>query len=91
MQKLYDAYGDKVDFYFVTSEVNNKPQKFIEKHGYTFPVYVETEGTPEILRSRSIPATYVISKDGTIVIDEKGAADWDSEKVHQVLDALLAE
>ena len=91
MQKLYDAYGDKVDFYFVTSEVNDKPQKFIEKHGYSFPVYRESQSTPEVLRSRSIPATYVISKDGTIVIDEKGAADWDSEKVHQVLDGLLAE
>jgi hypothetical protein len=46
---------------------------------------------PEVLRSKSIPATYIISKDGTIVIDEKGAANWNSKKVHQVLDGLLAE
>ncbi len=91
MQKLYESYGDRVDFYFVTSEANEKPLKFITKNTYSFPVYRESQATPEVLRSRSIPATYVISKDGTIVIDEKGAANWNSEKVHQVLDGLLAE
>ena len=91
MQKLYDSYGDRVDFYFVTSEANEKPLKFIQKNGYNFPVYRESQATPEVLRSRSIPATYIISKDGTIVIDEKGVANWNSEKVHRVLDGLLAE
>jgi thiol-disulfide isomerase/thioredoxin len=91
MQKLYESYGDTVDFYFVTSEANEKPLKFMTKNAYSFPVYRESQATPEVLRSRSIPATYIISKDGTIVIDEKGAANWNSEKVHQVLDGLLAE
>jgi thiol-disulfide isomerase/thioredoxin len=89
--KLYESYGDRVDFYFITSEVNEKPLEFIQKNEYSFPVYRESQATPEVLRSRSIPATYVISKNGTIVIDEKGAANWNSEKVHQVLDGLLAE
>jgi thiol-disulfide isomerase/thioredoxin len=91
MQKLYESYGDRVDFYFVTSEANEKPLKFIQKHEYSFPVYRESQVTPEVLRSRSIPATYVISKDGTIIMDEKGAANWNSEKVHQLLDTLLEE
>ena len=91
MQKLYESYGNRVDFYFVTSEANEKPLKFIQKNEYSFPVYRESQATPEVLKSRSIPATYIISKDGTIVIDEKGAANWNSDKVHQVLDGLLAE
>jgi thiol-disulfide isomerase/thioredoxin len=91
MQKLYESYGDIVDFYFVTSEASEKPLNFMQKNEYSFPVYRETQATPQVLRSRSIPATYIISKDGTIVIEEKGAANWNSEKVHQVLDALLAE
>jgi thiol-disulfide isomerase/thioredoxin len=91
MQKLYESYGDRVDFYFVTSEAIEKPLKFIQKNEYSFPVYRESQAAPEVLWSRSIPATYIISKDGTIVVDEKGAANWNSEKVHQVLDGLLAE
>jgi hypothetical protein len=31
----------------------------------------------------------VISKDGKIVIDKSGAADWDGAKVKEVLDGLL--
>ena len=91
MQKLYESYGNRVDFYFVTSEANEKPLNFLQKNEYSFPVYRESRAMPEVLRSRSIPSTYVISKDGTIVIDKKGAANWNSEKVHQVLDDLLAE
>jgi thiol-disulfide isomerase/thioredoxin len=91
MQKLHDTYGSRVDFYFVTSEANEKPYGFITKNEYNFPVYIELQVAPAALRSRSIPATYIISKNGTIVIDQKGAANWNSKKVHEVLDALLLE
>ncbi|MDC1325216.1 TlpA family protein disulfide reductase [Ulvibacter sp.] len=91
MQKLYESYADSVDFYFVTSEASKKPLEFIEKNAYSFPVYRMTQAAPEILRSSTIPATYVISKSGVVVIDEKGAANWNSEKVHEVLDGLLTE
>lgn len=50
-----------------------------------------TQAAPDVLRSSTIPATYVISKRGVVVIDEKGAANWNSEKVHEVLDGLLTE
>ena len=91
MQALYESYGDRVDFYFVTSEANEKPLEFVQNNAYTFPVFKEVQSLPEVLRSRSIPATFVISKNGTIVIDKKGAANWNSEKVHQILDGLLGE
>lgn len=30
-QKLYDSYGNKVDFYFVTSEESEKVNRFLQK------------------------------------------------------------
>ena len=91
LQKLYDSYGERVNFYFVSSESPEKLKTFLQKKNYTLPVYVENQSAPEAMRTRSIPTTYVISKEGKIVINKNGAADWDSEKVHKTLDALLAE
>mgnify|MGYP003645652222 CR=1 FL=1 len=90
-QKLYNSYGAQVDFYFVTSETPAKIGKFIEKNEYTLPIYIQGIDSPKKLQSHVLPTTYVISKTGEIVIDEQGAADWNSDKMHTLLDALLKE
>ena len=89
LQKLYDTYGDKVAFYFVSSESPDKLSAFLQKKGYDFPVFVEKQAPPKLLQSRSLPSTFVIAKDGRIVIYKTGAADWNSNKVHNILEGLL--
>lgn len=89
LQKLYDAYGDRVDFYFVSAEPPSKITAFLEKKGYNFPVYVQKQQAPSVIETNALPTTYVISKEGVIIIDKSGAADWNSEKVKTVLDGLL--
>jgi len=91
LQKLYDTYGSKVDFYFVSSETPEKIQKFLQKRGYTFPFYIESHMPPKELQTRSLPTTYLISKEGRIIIHETGAANWNSEKVYIIVDALLKQ
>ncbi len=88
-QKLYDAYGDKVDFYFVTSEKAEKVEKFMVKNGYTLPVYLQAFKAPKELESNALPTSYLISKSGEIIINEEGAANWNSDKMRTLLDQLL--
>ncbi|MEM7087260.1 MAG: TlpA disulfide reductase family protein [Bacteroidota bacterium] len=91
LQNLYDDYGDRVDFYFVSMEDPEKIAPFMEKRGYDFPVFIPIQEVPNALKSNSLPTTYLISKTGAIVIDKSGAADWNSTKVRDVLDQLLSE
>ena len=91
LQALYNEYGDRVEFLFVTQENKETVQQFLNKKGYTIPVYIPTSKTPEELSSRSIPATYLIDKKGAIVINKKGAANWDSTSVKEEIERLLAE
>lgn len=91
MQALYDNYGDKVDFYFVSAEEKDRLTKFLQKKEYNLPVYRETKSPPELFRVSTIPTTFVISKKGKLIMKTTGAADWDSDKMHDVLDRLLAE
>jgi thiol-disulfide isomerase/thioredoxin len=91
MQSLYEDYGDRVDFYFASNEEKEILMQFLKKNEYTLPVYRFNIQPPLQLQSKSIPATFVISKKGRIVIKKTGPADWNSEKVREILDMLLAE
>ena len=91
LQNLYDEYGERVDFYLVTSEKPEIVERFMNKKGYTFPVYIQQTKAPKVLFSQSLPTTYLISKEGGIIIKETGAADWDSEKTKKIIDGLLVK
>src|SRR5690554_5174132 len=90
-QKLYDGYGSKVEFLFVTSEEKERVDTFMQKHGYDLPIYFQRYAAPKQLESRALPTTFVISKEGAIAIKETGVADWNSKKVRNLLDDLLDE
>ncbi|MBO0324268.1 TlpA family protein disulfide reductase [Muricauda sp. CAU 1633] len=89
--ELHKDYTNKVVFAFVASDERDKVTAFLERKGYQLPVYFEASQTPDALYSKSIPATYIISKSGKIVVDEKGAANWNSESTRALLDSLLLE
>lgn len=91
MQDLYEEYGDKMKFYFVTDEDPTKIRKFMDKHDYDLPIQIATSAPPEILEAKALPTTYVIGKNGDIHIKKKGSAKWNSKKVYHLLDDLLAE
>lgn len=89
LQNLYNDYNDQVVFVFVTSEGTEKVMPFMEKHNYNLPIYNMISREPELLTTRSIPATYLINKEGEIVINKTGAANWNSSKVRSQLDELI--
>lgn len=90
LQALYDDYGDRVDFYFVSNEKSEIIAKFLQKNNYTFPVYQSLESPPAGLQSNALPTTYVIDKKGTILIKKTGVADWNSKKMRALLEDLLS-
>ncbi len=91
LQKLFDTYGNQVDFYFVTNDPPEKVTTFLTKNNYTFPVYFENSPAPKLLQTNSLPTTYLLSKKGEIVIQKTGAAKWNSKSVHQIIEKLLKE
>ena len=91
IQKLYEHFKDNenIDFYLITNDKIGKIKSFIEKRGYTFPVYHSLSNTPVSFRTRSIPTTFVISKSGKIVIQKTGAANWGGDKMINIVDELI--
>tara|TARA_R110002051_G_scaffold324755_1_gene423463 strand:- start:6092 stop:6658 length:567 start_codon:yes stop_codon:yes gene_type:complete len=91
MQELYNDYGDRVTFMFVTNEEEQKVLDFLKRKNYDLPVYFPQSKEPKVLSSKVLPTTYVINKMGKIKVAETGAADWNSTTTRKLLDTLLEE
>ncbi len=89
IQRIYNDYGDKVRFILVSAEQQSKVDSFLEDKGYDLPSYFGGRNLPDALSVRSIPTTFIISRDGWIVSKKVGAADWDSRATRRVFDELL--
>ncbi len=91
LEKLHNDYKDKIEFILVSSEDKKTIKSFLDKKEYHFTTYIPTGVPPERFKVSSIPRTFLIDKAGKIVIDETGAANWNSEKVRKTIDQLLLE
>ncbi len=89
IQDLYNDYGNDVLFLLVSDESPNTIQKFLDKKGYDIPIFSPLTNYPDDFSPRSIPRTYIIDKEGHIVVDKKGAANWNSDTIRKQLDELL--
>lgn len=89
IQRLYDKYGSKVKFILITSEEATPVNTYINKYNYSFPVYFQRSNLPPSFRVSAIPHTYIIDREGRILLSKTGAAKWDSEDFMEFLDSIL--
>ena len=87
--KLYQDYKEKVAFVFITSDPKQKVEKYFDNNGFNFPTYNLVSRLPDQINTTSLPATFILNKKGSVVVEEYGAADWNSSKVRSLLDQLL--
>lgn len=77
-QKAYEKYGNNIVFMMVnmtdgSRETVDSAKSFIDKSGYTFPIYFDKdESALYAYFVYSIPATYFISSDGTLMAYARG-------------------
>ncbi|MBR9845978.1 MAG: TlpA family protein disulfide reductase, partial [Algicola sp.] len=83
MEELYLKYkdNDKVVFLFVSNEDVAVIEGFMSKKEFSFNVYQSLTQYPQEFDVTTIPRTFLIDKNGEIVIDKSGPADWNSSQV----------
>jgi thiol-disulfide isomerase/thioredoxin len=89
IQKLYDEFGDRVDFYLITNEEKAPVIEFMEKHEYTFPVTYLIIGEKMPFNAEEVPSTYIIDRDGFVAVEKYGVANWYSNDVRELLTRLV--
>ncbi len=91
IQKLYNDFSEKVDFYIVTNEEQFPVEEFMEKKEYSFPITFRIMDEPSPLEIPDPSGAYLIDKMGNIVVQTKEIKDWYNQEVAQLLDSLLLE
>lgn len=89
IQSLVNDYDNKIKIVLVSGENSEKVAAFLKKKGYNLNSFSPLENYPEMLNVSSIPRTFLISKEGEIVIDKTGPANWNSNKVRNLIDDMI--
>lgn len=95
IHKLYHKVDDdRIAFIMLSIDKDQAAQKvksYVRKNNYTFPVYMPSGYSTEQLNVPSIPTTFVISKDGKIVMKEVGTKNYNTDKFRNFLNELAAK
>lgn len=90
IEKLYNAFqNEDIVFLIASNEDKNTVQKFYEKNNFKFPVYL-IDRVPSAFQTMGIPSSFIINREGQIVLRHMGTADWNDQSCHEFIRALLS-
>lgn len=70
---------DKLVFLFLNEDEDlSKAKKYLDKEGFTLPLFTTQGGIPPEIYSGTLPTTVIIDKEGRVVMKEEGMADYDN-------------
>ncbi len=90
-EESFQQYGDEVHFLMVNvQESPDAAKSFMEKNGYSFPVYYDTNGSASgAFGVSGLPATFFIDSDGNAVAQARGALS--PEMLQRGIDMILPQ
>ena len=89
VEKLYDSYKDKVDFYIITNELPEPVEQKQQDRKFTFKVTYLIQEVKMPFDPEKIPSGYIIDQNNKVVAQGFGNTRWNSDKVHECIDHLL--
>jgi len=90
IQNLYDSLkNENIAFLLISNEDEKTIQKFMDEKRFTFPVYLRSKELPKVFKTIGIPATFIISRDGSVVFKHVGSAKWDDESCLSFIRGLM--
>jgi thiol-disulfide isomerase/thioredoxin len=95
IQKLYDKIDhEKIQFVMLSidkAEHKGKVITYLKDRSFIFPAFMPSGYLSEQLNVPSIPTTFVISKEGKIVLKEVGTTNFNTNKFKKFLEELAAQ
>lgn len=90
IQRLYDRRKENIDFVLIAMKDEEATvRKFLKENNYTVPVYIAQSPISEKILPKAFPTTFLLDKNGRILIKEDAATDWDAQSIHQFIDNIV--
>lgn len=88
LEKLYQEYGDQVNFLFVSTQPMAKQQAFLDEYDYDLPVYQLLSKPGGDFNYSVLPTSMIISRDNRVVLRKEGAVNWQSDNVREIFERV---
>jgi len=92
MEALYQRFKDQ-GLEILAVNIIEKPDEvldFMEHYKLSFPVPLDRDGAVGAAYGvQGIPTTFLINREGKIILRLVGTLDWDSPKIHAAFESLL--
>lgn len=91
IQALYDDLKNNSRVVFILADADNNPElaaAFMQKRGYSLPVYQLSSSMSDNLFTGTLPTTIIIDSKGQLVQKHEGIANYNTEKMRQFLLSL---
>lgn len=83
IESLYTEVSGESDIQFIMLSMDENRERaveFMEGKGYKLPYHFPVSPLPGVFRSSYIPSTFVVSKEGQLVYEHEGLADYSSRE-----------
>ena len=90
IEALYKAKKNKVDFVLIAMmDKEEDVRKFIKENNYTAPVYIAESPINGKILPKVFPTTFLLDKNGRILLKETSTKDWNSKSVNEFIDNVI--
>jgi thiol-disulfide isomerase/thioredoxin len=90
IERLMKATKDlDVAFLLITDEKEEKVRRFLEKHRTDIPLYLCGKRVPKVFKTKRLPITYILDRQGNIAMRRTGCTEWDSPVCESFIRDLL--
>jgi thiol-disulfide isomerase/thioredoxin len=92
MEALYNRYKDEGFEILAVNCMESKPEvlAFMKNNGLSFPAALDEDGkVSNSYGIQAIPTTFILDRDGQIIVRLVGSINWDTPAMHAALESLL--
>ena len=82
IERLRDRLSDTdVEFLIVAAEGERPVRRHLRRYPYDLPIYLEVDRIPPAFGLRGLPTSWLVDREGRIVLLRHGEAVWDTDEV----------
>ena len=80
-----------VEFLIVAAEGERAVRRHLRRYPHDLPIYLEVDPVPAAFGLRGLPTTWIVDRQGQILVLRHGEAVWDTDHVERFVRALAAD
>ena len=91
IERLRNRLADTdVEFLVVAAEGERPVRRHLRRYRYDLPIYLEIERIPAAFGTRGLPTSWLVDRDGRILLLRHGEAVWDTDEVEAFVRGIAA-